>query len=196
MFRSSIVFLFLAASAYGTTWAELEQVRWDNAEVRKEKLHYVLAICAQMKTSQARYQTVEKATTVPWRVVSVIHNMEGSLNFRTHLHNGDPLTGYTYHVRKGRLPKGHPVFSWEESAIDAVRLDTLDQENWTAPGRMLLNIELYNGSGYLRFHPQVPSPYLWNWTTLQTRGKYIADGHWSSTAISEQCGVVPLLKNL
>jgi lysozyme family protein len=194
MFHPSIIALCLiASSACAQSWPDLEQARWSNAVVRKEKLHYVLAICDQIKRNQARYEAVEKATTVPWRVVSSIHNMEGSLNFRTHLHNGDPLSGFTYHVPKGRLPKGHPVFSWEESAIDAVKLDALPQENWTTTPSTLLNIELYNGSGYLRFHPAVPSPYLWNWTTLQKPGKYIADGHWSSTATSDQCGVVPLL---
>lgn len=133
---------------------------------------------------------------MPWRVVAVIHNMEGSLNFQTHLHNGDPLSGYTYHVPKGRLMEGHPVFTWEASAVDAMLLDALDREDWSTIGDTLLNIELFNGSGYLRFHPDVPSPYLFSWTNLYTRGKYVEDGHWSSTAISQQCGAAALLKNL
>lgn len=185
-----------ASPAGGQTWTSIEQTRWDAAVVRKEKTHFVLAICAEIKRSQARYQLVQSSTGVPWYAVSVIHNMEGSLNFRTHLHNGDPLSGYTYHVPKGRLPNGHPVFQWEASAVDAVVLDGLDRENWSAIAGTLLNIELFNGSGYLRFHPNVPSPYLYSWTNLYVRGKYVEDGRWSSTAISSQCGVVPLLKNL
>ena len=39
---------------------------------------------------QARYDQVANATGVPWYVIGIIHEMEGGLNFTTHLHNGDP----------------------------------------------------------------------------------------------------------
>src|SRR5437868_9378330 len=58
--------LFVQCSANGQSWTELEQSRWNKAVVRKEKLHYVQAICAEIKRNQARYQAVERATNVPW----------------------------------------------------------------------------------------------------------------------------------
>ena len=39
-----------------------------------------------------RYRIVEDLTSVPWFVVALIHLMESGGNFRTHLHNGDPLS--------------------------------------------------------------------------------------------------------
>src|SRR5689334_3035250 len=72
--------------------------------------------------NRPRYEEVEGVTSVPWYVVAVIHSLEGSLNFKTHLHNGDPLTAKTTHVPKGR-PPGNPPFRWEESCVDALRFD-------------------------------------------------------------------------
>lgn len=173
-----------------------QQARWDKAEVRKEKEHFVLSITSQIQRSQARYQAVANATKVPWRVIASLHNMECSLSFRQHLHNGDPLTARTHHVPAGRPATGAPPFAWETSAVDALQFDKLDRKDWSRVDTTLQNIEGYNGTGYQRYHPTVPTPYLWSWTTLYTRGKYIEDGKWSPTAVSDQCGVVPLLKEL
>ena len=54
----------------------------------------------------------------------------------------------------------------------------------------------YNGTGYQRFHPDTPTPYLWSWTTLYTRGKYVADGRWDPWAVSQQCGAAAILRQL
>lgn len=198
MFRASLIFLFVASSAIGQTWADLEKSRWDKAVVRKEKAHYVQAICSEIKRNQARYEAVERATGVPWRVIACIHSLEGSLNFRTNLGQGDSLTARSRHVPKGRPPTGNPPFSWEVAAIDALQFDAMDKSNWSTTASTLFNLEAWNGTGMLRFHPDVPTPYLWSYTTLYNKptGKYIADGHWSSTAVSQQCGAAALLKNL
>ena len=45
--------------------------------------------------AKPRYDQVANATGVPWYVIGIIHEMEGGLNFSTHLHNGDPLTART-----------------------------------------------------------------------------------------------------
>ena len=42
----------------------------------------------------------------------------------------------------------------------------------------------------------MPSPYLWSFSTHYARGKYVADGKWSPTAVSAQCGVAVLLRRL
>src|SRR6266446_699813 len=190
--------LFVQCSTKGQNWTELEQSRWNNAQVRKEKVHYVQAICAEIKRNQVRYQAVQDATGVPWRVIACVHSLEGSLNFRTNLGQGDPLTARSRHVPRGRPPTGNPPFTWEVAAIDALRFDAMDRKIWATIDQTLLNLESWNGTGMLRFHPDIPTPYLWSYTNLYDlpRGKYIEDGHWSSTAVSQQCGAAALLKNL
>ena len=62
--------------------------------------------------------------------------------------------------------------------------------------RAELKLEGYNGFGYRTHHPDVPSPYFWSFSTHYGRGKYVADGKWSATAVSAQCGVAVLLRRL
>jgi lysozyme family protein len=176
--------------------AGIQEARWQSAKIRPEKEHYIDALTQTISRNKSRYDTVAAATGVPWDVVGAIHNMECGLNFRQHLFNGDPLTARTYHVPAGQPKTGSPPFSWEQSAIAALKFDDLDRVRWNYREAWLWAIEKYNGAGYEKFHPNTPSPYLWSWTTVYTRGKYIADGTWSSTAVSEQCGVVPILKSL
>ena len=67
--------------------------------------------------------------------------------------------------------------------------------DWSLAGT-LFQIEGYNGWGYRRQHPQVLSPYLWSFSSHYTRGKYIADGTWSDTAVSKQCGAAVVLRRM
>lgn len=143
-----------------------------------------------------RYEAVGGELEIPWYFIAAIHNMEGSQDFTTHLHNGDPLTDRTRHVPAGRPPRGTPPFTWEESAEDALRLRRLDRvRDWSLP-RLLYELEGYNGWGYRLYHPHVLSPYLWSWSNHYTSGKYIADGRWSDTARSKQCGAAVLLHRM
>lgn len=176
-------------------WVKIQEQRWEKAQIRPEKQHFIGAITAQIVRSRTRYDTVAAATGVPWQVIASIHNMECSLSFRENLANGDPLTSKTRHVPQGR-PPGNPPFTWEQGAVDALKFDHLDKESWKGIGNELQNIESYNGLGVQKYHPSVPTAYLWSWTTIYSRGKYVADGQWSDTAISDQCGVAPLLKTL
>ncbi len=122
--------------------------------------------------------------------------MESSLRFTGHLHNGDPLTARTVQVPAGRPRSGAPPFSWEESAADALASHRLGaRTDWSLAG-MLYQLERYNGWGYRRFHPDVPSPYLWSFSEHYRAGKYVADGSFSATAVSGQCGAAVLLRRL
>jgi hypothetical protein len=122
--------------------------------------------------------------------------MEASLNFTKHLHNGDPLSHRTVHVPAGRPKKGKPPFAWEESAQDALALKGLSAKTeWSLAGT-LYQLERYNGWGYRLHHPHVLSPYLWSFSNHYKSGKYIADGTWSDTAISRQCGAAVLLRRM
>ena len=153
-------------------------------------------VAADHQDSRPRYEKVGKALGIPWYVVGIIHSLEASGNFTRHLHNGDPLTARTTHVPAGRPKTGKPPFTWEQSAIDALRGQGLAAwKDWSVPGT-LFQLEGYNGFGYRDHHPTVPSPYLWSFSNHYTRGKYVADGHFSPTAVSQQCGAALLLKRL
>jgi lysozyme family protein len=160
-----------------------------------EKVSAVEAIVKKILANRDRYQEVESKTKVPWYIVAVIHSMEGSLNFKTHLHNGDPLTGKTVHVPKGR-PQGKPPFQWEQSAVDALEFDNMTAvKNWTlAPA--LFKLEGFNGFGYRTKHPEVLTPYLWSFSNHYKKGKFVEDGKFDSAAVSKQCGAAVILKAL
>ncbi len=145
---------------------------------------------------RSRYENVADTLGIPWYFIAAIHNMESSQNFSKHLHNGDPLTARTKHVPASRPKKGNPPFTWEESAIDALKLRKLNKvKEWSLP-RLLYELEGYNGWGYRLYHSHVLSPYLWSFSNHYKSGKYIADGTWSDTAKSRQCGAVILIKRL
>jgi lysozyme family protein len=145
----------------------------------------------------AQYRQVEESIKVPAHVVGIIHSLEADLNFLTHLHNGDPLTARTIHVPAGRPRDGDPPFQWFDSAIDALTMHDLDKwTNWTTISGIAFVLERYNGFGYRLNHPQVKSPYLWSFTTIYTAGRYIADGVFSNTSVSRQCGGMALLKRM
>lgn len=143
---------------------------------------------------QDRYAAVTETSSVPWYVIAVIHNMECSLNFNEHLHNGDPLKKKTVNVPAGRPPGWDGTGTWEESALDALRYDNLTSwTDWSIAG-ICYKLEGYNGWGY-RNHG-IHTPYLWSFTNQYTSGKYIADGIWSESAVSSQCGCAAVLRRL
>lgn len=155
---------------------------------------------ASIKSHRARYEAIAKAATgsIPWDFIAIIHNLECGLSFNKHLHNGDPLTRRTVLVPAGRPAAGSPPFSFEDSAVDALTMPGKRfhlETDWSLPAT-LFRLESYNGLGYLKFHPNVKSPYLWSGSNHYTRGKYVADGQWSSSAVSKQLGTAVLLKEL
>lgn len=164
--------------------------------VRDNRVAEVERLVDRIVADRARYEAVGATRGVPWQFIAVIHNMESSLSFNEHLHNGDRLTARTVRVPKGRPKAGNPPFTWEASADDALALKRLGSAtDWTLAGT-LYQIERYNGFGYRLYHPHVLSPYLWSFSSHYTRGKYTGDGTWSDTATSAQCGAAVLLRRL
>lgn len=154
------------------------------------------AINKRVKTindNKKRYQTIEKATNVPWYFIGLIHYRESACNFNTHLHNGDPLTKRTRQVPRGYPKTGTPPFTFEESAIDALKHQGLTGNTDWSPERMAYLLEAYNGWGYRTLRKPINSPYLWSGTNHYTKGKYIRDGKYSSTAVDQQLGLMSIL---
>jgi lysozyme family protein len=169
---------------------------YDSCVINPSKIAVVNNLSNKLLANKSRYETVALQLNIPWQFIAVIHNMESSINFSCHLHNGDPLTARTIHVPKGRPLTGTPPFTWEESAVDALTLRKVDQCNDWSIGGTLFQIEGYNGWGYRQHHPNVLTPYLWSFSNHYTQGKYIADGTWSNIAVSTQCGAAVLLKTI
>lgn len=164
--------------------------------VRPARKTLIDQIARGLAANRARYEKVAKAVGMPWYVVAVIHSMEAGGDFTRHLHNGDPLTARTVHVPAGRPKTGKPPFTWEQSAIDALTYQGFGKwKDWSVPGT-LYKLEGYNGFGYRDHHPQCLSPYLWSFSNHYTRGKYVADGRFSASAVSQQCGAAVLLRRL
>ncbi|WP_138501010.1 hypothetical protein [Nostoc sp. PA-18-2419] len=174
---------------------------WDSCEIKPDKLKNAQNIVAKISANRPRYEVLEQKINVPWYFVAVIHNMESSLNFGTHLHNGDSLKKRTVHEPTGR-PLAAPSngwqvgYTWEESAIDALTIKEFNQvKDWSLPAQ-LWQLERYNGVGYRKYHPEVLTPYLWSGTNHYNKGKYVADAKWDANAISDQIGIAALLKVL
>lgn len=173
------------APEYDSLWASMEIRDIWEAPVRRS--------AAQIVANRARYEAVETKTGVPWWFVGVIHQMEGGLNFGTHLHNGDSLKARTKQVPAGRPKAGKAPFTWEESAIDALTMKGLNKiSEWTL-ARCAYELERYNGFGY-RVKGRPNSPYLWSGTNHYVKGKFIADGRYSASAVSKQSGALALLR--
>lgn len=171
---------------YETTFAK--------CKVRDDRRSDVNWCVKQILDNKASYQEVEDACCVPWFAVAIIHGMECSFNFRLHLHNGDSLKKKTWQVPSGRPSPWLPPSDWNSSAIDALRYDKVtDQTDWSL-ARTLYRWEGYNGWGTRG--RGIKTPYLWSFSDQYSKGKYVADGKWDSSAVSKQCGAAVMLRVL
>jgi lysozyme family protein len=144
----------------------------------------------------SEYRTVAQVTRVPWHVVGLIHVMESSCNFGTHLHNGDSLTHRTIRVPAGRpAPEvADPPFAWSTSAVDALTQGNHKLHlvaDWSRE-RELYELERYNGFGYRR--RGLATPYLWSGSDRYVKGKFVRDGVFDPDEVSKQIGAGTILK--
>lgn len=166
-----------------------------NMEIIPSKQVIIDNVARKIIANKARYQAVAKDVgNIPWQFIAVLHDRESGMDFNTHLHNGDSLKARTHHVPAGRPLGGKPPFTWEYSAIDALKQKGFEKiEEWPA-SRIAYEGERYNGFGY-RSH-KVPSPYLWSMSNIYKGGKYVADGVWDSKAWDKQIGIMPLISRV
>jgi lysozyme family protein len=123
------------------------QQRFNNAKIRDEAEPPVAEQVRKILANKDRYETVVKGTSMPWYFLAIIHGLEASFDFNTHMYNGDPLTERTVHAPVGRPKEGNPPFTWEQSAADEIRERKYDQWNdWSTAG-MLVLWEQFNGMG-------------------------------------------------
>jgi lysozyme family protein len=164
---------------------------WQGAKLLDDKVEQIKATVDRMIANKARYEAVVQQTTIPWFMVSILHEFEAAGNFTVHLHNGDPLTERTVRVPAGRPAAGKPPFTWEDSARDAIELYKMKAVDFSDLAKTLDFFERYNGLGYRR--RGMPSPFLWACTDRYKSGKFIADGTFSPDVVSQQCGTAAYL---
>src|SRR5215472_927317 len=174
---------------YGQYWP-IAANYWDEMSIRASRTQEVEATARKLLKHKARYQTIEHETGVPWYMVAVLHERESNANFERQLGQGDRLDRKSVNAPKGR----GPFKDFEASAYDAlVTLKHYDKiEDWRLE-KILYYSEKYNGWGYWQYHGKMPSPYIWGATSVQTPGKYVADGKWSSTTMDQQVGCAAML---
>lgn len=168
------------------------QTWFDACTVRPEQQGAVAYYVRRLQQGQPHYGQVGDELNIPWYFIGVIHGMECGFNFNGHLHNGDPLTARTVNWPPGRPVAGDPPFTWRQSARDALVMKGYHQvTDWSLP-HILYLLEKYNGFGYrLR---QVPTPYLWSFSNLYRKGKFVRDRVYDPNAVSKQCGAALMLK--
>ena len=167
--------------------------RWDIAEPTPKWRPAIDRFMALIYRNRGRYQAVSDKTGVPWYFIAATHMRESSCDFRGVLHNGEHIIGSG---RKTTLvPRGRgPFKTWEEAAIDALRLHSLHRiPDWSIE-RVLYECERFNGWGY--YYKGRVSPYVWSGTTLYKSGKYVADGVYDPSHVDSQLGCAVILKRI
>ena len=172
---------------YRTQWPVYAK-QWDAMRINRDRAAEFDRYADRLLLNKGRYMNIEERTGVPWWLVAVLHMRESDADFKTYLGNGEPLSRKTRLVPRGR----GPFNTFEDGAVDALRLDGLTAVHDWRLEKALYYAELYNGTGYN--NRGLPSPYIWGGTNQQKPGKYIADGRWSSTVWDRQPGVAPILK--
>ncbi|WP_209021329.1 hypothetical protein [Paracoccus ravus] len=167
---------------------------WQSCQIRQERRGEVAWHVNRLLHGRPRYEVVAAKTRAPWWFIGIVHALEASFSFTGHLHNGDPLSARTVQVPRGRPVTWSPPNDWQSSAVDAItQSGHANQSDWSIP-RTLYRFEAYNGFGYRR--RGIFSPYLWSFSNHYSKGKYVADGRYSPTAVSRQCGAAVMLKAL
>jgi len=180
---------------FSTAYLRAEyEAEWANCQIRDDKRQTIEDVyLTKLHANKERYQQVAaQFSGMPWYFIAIIYAMETSFRFDRHLHNGDPLSARTVRVPKGRPISGNPPFSWDVSAKDALEQMGYNRETDWSLSHMLYLLEKYNGFGY-RFNG-LRTPYLWSYSKLYSKGRYVADGVFDPNAVSKQCGAATMLQ--
>jgi lysozyme family protein len=166
---------------------------WKAAQLKASEANQAELFANKIIAAEARYKAVQARTGVPWFFIGALHMRESSNSFAGVLHNGDRIIGtggLTVRVPAGR----GPFSTWEDSAVDALKLKDMQRVQVWSAARMLYQAEVFNGLGYT--YKGINSPYVWGGTNHEQLGKYVSDGNFSPTAEDTQLGVAAVLIRL
>lgn len=171
---------------------------WPNVTIAPKYRAKVRAATKRILKNRKRYEKVEALIGIPWWFIAALHERESTCNFRKHLHNGDPLNRPTVNAPAGR----GPFDSWEESAVDAIRIKNFHRRTrWTIADCMRRAEYLWNGDGYGKNATKgrpIHSPFLVAATTdaLYGGGKYDRDGHYNPGLRDKQVGCAAIWRDM
>jgi lysozyme family protein len=148
------------------------------------KMPQAEAVAKNLLVNRQKFVDVQNECGVPALWIMAVFEREDP-SFLTYLGNGDPLDRVTVDVPAGR----GPFASWEAGCIDALNYDKITSVTTWTWEQACYQWEKWNGFGYREYH-KIASPYLWSGTDQYSKGKYIADGRWSSNTIDQQLGTV------
>ena len=161
---------------------------YDNIELLDDFKSRIKKAALRVIGGIERYIKIEKITGIPWLFVGTIHEMECNCNFNKQILNGEDWDKKTTLVPKNLGPWN----SWEESALDKNSLGRISIYEWNI-GRLGKEAEKWNGLGYV--YKNKNSPYLWSGSNHGIgSGKYVADGKYDENAVSDQIGVMVIVK--
>ena len=176
-----------------------EAFTWPGMKAKYDKLLQVYKITRFNAATQTAtriipflpiYQAVSKETNIPPAWLAAINERESSSNFHGYFGNGDPINHRTIHVPAGR----GPFKNWTEGCLDALHQMGLGGlADWTLDF-FCYQSERFNGFGYEAHHEI--SPYVVGGTSLQTPGKYTADGRFNPNIMDEQLGTLAIYSAL
>lgn len=179
---------------YAALWASLVP----DTDEETDGADRLISACAGLVQSHAdRYLMVSQRSGVPWPLIGALHYRESGCNFSTHLANGDSLRARTHNEPRGLIHDREPPYEWNDAAVAALEHDGLHVwRDWTMQG-VLFQAEIYNGSGYRKYHSATLSPYLWSFSNHETGpGKYSDDDTYDPELWDEQVGVAVIIFTL
>lgn len=176
--------------SYNPYWYDYAML-WDTMKYDPQNPEIKVAMRMLMKHAD-KYKDAAEVCNVPWEIIAVKHLMEGGGNILNQF-----LNGQKWSLKTTIVPKGcGPFKSFEDSCKFAFEFKKGHlPPRWTIQNT-LYYMELWNGMGYRKYHPNVKSPYLWDTTNHYTTGKYGADGKWDPNLQSKQVGAAVLLREL
>jgi len=171
---------------------------WDTCTIDSNVMGLAREYADQIKKYKGRYIEVAKIIGCPWWFIGLLHYRESSLSFKGVLHNGEKILGTG---KKTRLEPKHrgPFETWEEAAIDVLKIKNYHKEtSWTIY-ECLVRAESFNGLGYRRKVGDTGrveySPYIWAGTNQHDEtSKYVSDGKYDPRAKEGQLGIACIAK--
>lgn len=160
--------------------------------VRPERKKLVDDTAVKLIGLKTRWAPISEHNGVPIVFMATSFEREATSNF-----SKNPAQGWSWRSKSRIIPYNGPFPSWTAAALEAYRLNGLDQvgrDNWTWE-LMCFYGETFNGFGYRDYH-RMHSPYLWGCSNVQTVGKYTADGKFDPGHWDEQIGIIPVARRM
>lgn len=172
---------------------------WKSCVVSDNNLPYVTWATNICISHKPRYEEIAAKAMCPWYLVGILHCTQSRFDFSSHYYNGDPLSDRTVNYPAGKPTDGMPPFSWEQSALSALRdFGAGNIVVWDVAHVLYFceSVHQFNyRDGYGKeVTPPYRSPYLWAMTNHYIKGRFHDDGKFDPNSVYSSVGVAAVLK--